>query len=191
MKNAIVLHGTGGSPDNNWFKWLESELTNMGLQVWRPALPNPDLPSLKNNVEFLLANCPFAINDETLVIGHSSGAILALILAQSNPGPLGGVVAVSVFHDNSLNWDKNAKLFDVDFDWQAIKEGASKLLFIHSDNDPYVPLDQAQYVADNCQAELLVIPGQGHFNLEQSPEYKAFPKLIEILEEKNYVPRVQ
>lgn len=184
MKNAIILHGTGGTPDSNWFQWLKTQLEKAGMQVWLPALPNADLPSLKENTAFLLAECPFAITGETLVIGHSSGAILALILAQSNPVALGGVVAVSVFHDNSLGWEKNARLFDVDFDWPAIKVKAGKLLFIHSDNDPYVPLEQAKYVADNCQAEILVIPGQGHFNLEQSPQYEQFPRLLEILQER-------
>jgi predicted alpha/beta hydrolase family esterase len=187
VKNAIILHGTGGSPDSNWFQWLKSELEAKGLQVWLPALPNPDLPSLKANIDFLLTHCPFPINADTLVVGHSSGAILALILAQSNSVPLGGIVAVSVFHDNSLGWEKNAKLFDVDFDWPAIKAKSGKLLFIHSDTDPYVPLDQAKYVSNNCDAEMIVIPGQGHFNLEQSPNYRQFPRLIEIMEEKHYV----
>jgi predicted alpha/beta hydrolase family esterase len=56
------------------------------------------------------------------------------------------------------------------------------LLFIHSDNDPYVPLDQAQFVSTNTGAEMVVVPGEGHFNLERSDGYKQFPKLLEILE---------
>ncbi|MGF7229676.1 MAG: RBBP9/YdeN family alpha/beta hydrolase [Candidatus Saccharibacteria bacterium] len=126
-------------------------------------------------------NCPFPINEETLIIGHSSGAILALILAQENVTPIGKIVAVSVFHDNSLNWDANARLFDVMFDWQKIKDHVQDLTFVHSDDDPYVPLSQAQYVADHCGARLIMIPGQGHFNLEKSKEYLAFPRLLELL----------
>lgn len=187
MKNAIILHGTLGSPDGNWFGWLKTELENMGLQVWLPQLPHAEQPSLKEWADFIHARCPFAIDEETLVVGHSSGAILSLVLAQQNNTPIGGVVAVSVFHDNSLGWEPNNRLFDVTFDWKAIQKNATKLLFVHSDNDPYVPLEQAQYVVNNCEAELIVVPGEGHFNLEQSPDYKAFPKLIDILEEKHYV----
>lgn len=181
MKNAIILHGTMGSPEGNWFKWLESELKKQGMTVWLPALPHPEQPSLREWAEFVQANCPFAINDETLIVGHSSGAILALIITQQNPGRVGKVIAVSVFPDNSLGWEPNSKLFDVDFDWRVIRAKARQLLFIHSDNDPYVPLHQARYVADNCEAELKLLPGQGHFNLEQSPDYKAFPQLLAFL----------
>lgn len=181
MKTAIILHGTLGSPEGNWFQWLKDQLETKGLQVWLPQLPHAEQPSLHEWASFVQKECPFAINEETLIVGHSSGAILALILAQQNPEPIGQIVCVSVFHDNSLQWEPNNKLFDVAFDWPAIRANAKKLLFIHSDDDPYVPLGQAQFVADSCQAELITIPSQGHFNLEQSEEYKKFPKLLEII----------
>ncbi|HYH75142.1 MAG TPA: alpha/beta hydrolase [Candidatus Saccharimonadales bacterium] len=189
FKNAIILHGTMGSPDINWFQWLKTELTTRGLQMWLPQLPNPSQPSLRQEADYVQAECPFAINQETLVIGHSSGAILALILAQENQVPIGAVVAVSVFHDNSLKWDANNSLFDVAFDWAAIQQGAGQLLFVHSDNDPYVPLEQAQFVADNCQAEMVVVPGEGHFNLERSEAYRAFPRLLALLDQKEILRR--
>jgi uncharacterized protein len=186
-KNAIILHGTMGSPEGNWFAWLKSELEARGIETWLPELPHPEHPSLREESEFVRANCPFAIGSDTLVIGHSSGAILALILAQQNAEPIGGVVAVSVFHDNALNWVANDRLFDLPFDWRAIKANTPQLLFIHSDNDRYVPLDQAKFVADHCATELIVVPGQGHFNLEQSADYVRFPKLMDILSEQRLV----
>jgi predicted alpha/beta hydrolase family esterase len=182
LKNAIILHGTQGSPDTNWFAWLKDELEQKGLEVWLPQLPHAEKPSLREEADFVHQNCPFTLDEGTLIVGHSSGAILALILAQENGNQIGQVVCVSVFHDNSLKWEANDRLFDVSFDWDVIIDNTKKLLFVHSDNDPYVPLDQAQYVADNCHADLKVIPGQGHFNLEKSPDYKAFPELLKIIE---------
>jgi len=87
MKNTIILHGTLGSPDGNWFKWLKNELETKKSQVWLPMLPHAEQPSLKDWAEYVHANCPFAIDEETLIVGHSSGAILALILAQQNNKP--------------------------------------------------------------------------------------------------------
>jgi predicted alpha/beta hydrolase family esterase len=182
IKTAIILHGTLGSPSGNWFQWLKGELETKGIKVWLPQLPHPERPSLLEWSNFVQRECPFTINEETLIVGHSSGAILSLVLAQNNFEPIGGIVAVSVFHDNSLQWEPNNKLFDVSFEWEAIRANVKKLLFLHSDDDPYIPLNQAQYVADNCHAKLIMIPGQGHFNLEKSEEYKQFPKLLEIIE---------
>jgi len=181
MKNAVILHGTTGSPEGNWFQWLKGQLEAEGLQVWLPSLPHPEHPSLREAADFVHEHCPFPINVDTLIVGHSSGAILGLILAQENKAKIGGLVAVSVFYDNSLGWDANDRLFDVPFDWPAIRANANKLLFVHSDDDPYVPLEQAQFVADNCKGEIVVLPGQGHFNLEKSEEYRAFPKLLELI----------
>lgn len=182
MKTAIIFHGTLGSPQGNWFQWIKKELESRGFTVWLPELPHADQPSLRSWVEFIRRECPFAINEDTLIVGHSSGAILALIIAQNNFEPIGGIVAVSVFHDNSLKWEPNNKLFDVNFEWDAIHANAKKLLFVHSDNDPYVPLEQAQFVANNCQAEMMVLPEEGHFNLERSEAYREFPKLVELME---------
>lgn len=187
MKTAVILHGTLGSPEGNWFRWLEAQLKEKGLTVWLPQLPDAGQPRLSAWSAYVRQNCPFPIDEDTLIIGHSSGAILALILAQQNIRPVGGVVAVSVFHDNSLKWEANNSLFDVPFDWQAIRTHAKRLLFVHSNNDPYVPLPQAQFVANNCKAALVVLPSQGHFNLEQSPAYAQFPKLLELLAEKKFL----
>lgn len=187
MKRVVILHGTLGSPEGNWFRWLEHELLDRGFEVWLPALPYAEQPSLSWWSRFVWENRPFELDQDTLVIGHSSGAILALILAQQSSVRLGATVAVSVFYDNSLGWEPNAKLFDVPFDWQAIRAHAGPMLCIHSDNDPYVPLGQAQFVADACGAEMLLIPGQGHFNLEQSPDYVAFPRLMRLLQERHWI----
>jgi len=181
-KRVIILHGTMGSPEGNWFRWLQKELQDRGYEVWLPVLPHAEQPSLREWADYVHEHAPFQLDEQTLIIGHSSGAILALIAAQESSVSLSGVVAVSVFHDNSLNWDANSRLFDIPYDFEAIKRNAPKLLFIHSDNDPYVPLEQAQYVSEKCGSNTLVIPGQGHFNLEQSPGYAKFPKLIEVLE---------
>lgn len=187
MKTAIILHGTLGSPDGNWFQWLKTELEKRGLEVWLPQLPHAEQPRLSEWRQFVQKECPFAINEDTLIVGHSSGAILALIIAQHVTGSIGAIVDVSVFHDNSLQWEPNDALFDVDFDWPVIRGGVNRLLFVHSDDDPYVPLDQAQYVADQCRAELVVIHSQGHFNLEKSEEYRAFPRLIQLIEQKGII----
>lgn len=184
MKRAVILHGTMGSPVGNWFRWLETMLKSRGYKVWLPTLPHAEQPSLSEWIEFVGNNSPFPLDEDVLIIGHSSGAILGLLLLQSG-FTVGAFVGVSIFLDNSLQWDPNNRLFDVPFIWDKLTNTTTRRIIINSETDPYVPIEQAKTIAKNTNTELLVIPKQGHFNLEQSEDYKQFPKLIEILEERN------
>lgn len=185
MKTAILFHGTSGNSNSSWLQWFKTKLERHGTKVWVPDLPKADNPSLNEWAEHVKTNSPFSIDKETTLIGHSAGAVLALILAQLYP--VKQTVSVGVFKDLSflheaLNWHANDRFFDIDFDFDTIKRNVSSRLFIHSDNDPYCPLEQAEYLAKQVDGKLVVLKGQGHFNTESDPKYKAFPELLELIE---------
>ncbi|QQS20058.1 alpha/beta hydrolase [Candidatus Saccharibacteria bacterium] len=187
-RKAVILHGTEGYTEGNWFRWLETQLKRKAYDVWLPQLPNSEHPSLRKWLDFVHENAPFPLAEDTVLIGHSSGASLALLIAQENPTKLKSVVCVSVFTNEcgksvATDWEANAKLFDVPYNWPKITEKVeNQIVIVHSDDDPYVPLKQAEYIAGKLGAALTVIPGQGHFNLEKSHEYSIFPLLIDLLD---------
>ena len=188
MKKAIILHGTQGSPDGNWFRWLEERLKAKHVEVWLPHLPHAEQPSLAEWFEFVSSGCPFIPDEDTIVIGHSSGAALTLVVAGKMR--VGAIVAVSPFVPMSsmysgTEWEANARLFDVDFDWDAIKTNAAKRLVVCSDDDPYSPMSVFHYISEQINAETQLISEQGHFNLEKSATYREFPALVNLLEERN------
>ena len=182
MKQALILHGTDATPASNWFTWLKEQLEQDGYKVWLPQLPNSDKPNIKAYNQFLLANQDFEFNDETIIIGHSSGAVEALSLLQHLPEgkKIKATFLVSAFRDD-LGWDALTDLFTEPFDFEIIRTKADKFVFLHSDNDPYCPIEHAQYLAEKVGGELIVKPGQGHFNTEISEQYKAFPELLESI----------
>jgi len=53
---------------------------------------------------------------------------------------------------------------------------------VHSDNDPYIPIEQAKFLSTESNGKLIELEGQGHFNTESYSDYKQFPELIEIIE---------
>ena len=182
MKQALILHGTDATPASNWFAWLNERLEQDGYKVWLPQLPDSDKPNTKTYNQFLLSNQGFDFNNETIIIGHSSGAVEVLSLLQHLPEgkKVKTVFLVSAFKDD-LGWNALKDLFAEPFDFEIIRTKAGKFIFLHSDNDPYCPVEHAQYLAEKVGGELVIKSGQGHFNTEISEKYKAFPELLEII----------
>jgi predicted alpha/beta hydrolase family esterase len=185
MKNAIILHGTGNTPEGNWFRWLEKQLQERGYEVWLPHLPDAEVPNAEKYNKLLL-NHGFDFNKETILVGHSSGSVAILNLLQELPdaAKIRASFLVGAFK-GPLGRDTRSELFPKPFDFEKIKSRCGKFVFIHSDNDPYCPLEDAEFLSEKLGGELVVEKGQGHFNLETGPQYKQFPLLLELIDKQS------
>lgn len=183
MSKYLILHGTDASPSSNWFMWLKGVLIGKGHEVWLPQLPASEQPNTKTYTDFILSNDQFVTDGETTLIGHSSGAVEILYLMQHLPdeSAVQAVVLVSAFKDN-LDQQNLAGLFTEPLDFPKIKDTCQNITFIHSDDDPYVPLEHATYLAEQTDGELIVFEKQGHFNTELGPHYKQFPELLQFID---------
>lgn len=187
MKKAVILHGTGGSPEGNWFRWLESQLFTRGYQVWVPRLPLADSPNLAEWAEYVMENSPFDIDNQTVVIGHSSGGTLAILLAAELR--FARVLAIAPFIPAeepyaATSWGPNTRLFEeIDFEklLTQVKHSGNKISLLYSDDDPYVPEFIPEVIAEMIDAEKILMRSQGHFNLEKSEKYRCFPELLAII----------
>lgn len=185
MKKALILHGTSGSSQENWFPWLKDQLEERGYQVWVPDLPRADVPNFECYNEYILGNAPFELDVETILVGHSSGAVAILGLLHALP-PETVVYAsylVGSFKDD-LGWDALKELFVKPLDFEKIKKKSRLWYFIHSDDDPYCPLEHAEYLHGQIGGDLLVLPGQKHFSIGTYGEaYRQFPYLLRHIAE--------
>lgn len=182
MKNALILHGTNNDSQKNWFQWLSGELQKRGFKTWVPDLPGADCPNPKIYNEFLL-NSQWDFNSESLIVGHSSGAVEILNLLQHLPDnvSINTAILVGAFMDD-LGAGELRHLFDEEFNFEKLKTKAQRFIFIHSDNDPYCPLEHAEYLSEKLGAELIVLPGEAHFSISTAGDkYKEFPLLIELI----------
>lgn len=182
----ILLHGTDGDENSNWIPWLKMQLEKRGHEVFAPSLPDSAYPNGEKWVDYILENVPFDFDEETVVVGHSAGAALIPMLLQKLPEgtKIRKAILVSGFHD-TLGWDKLKVLQNIVVDYDRAQQKANEIVLLHSDNDPYVELEQAEWLAEKLNGELRVIKGQGHFNLGTSPKYKEFPKLLAVILKEN------
>lgn len=183
MKNALILHGTDNNSQGNWFPWLKNELETKGWKVWVPDLPDSGIPNTKKYIKLISSNQDWDFNSESFLIGHSAGAVTILGLLQnlSADVQVDTCILIGSFKNN-LGTKEFDGLFEEPFDFEKIKKHAKKFIFIHSDNDPYCPLEHAEYLAKKLDGKLIVMKGQGHFNLEISPKYRKFPELLELIQ---------
>lgn len=181
MKNALIIHGVGGYPEENWFMWLKEKLERKGYKVWLPQLPNCDRPDVDLHNKFLLSG-EFDFNNETILIGHSSGAVETLSLLDNLPygKKIKKAILVAGFIDN-LNREALDGLFIHKFNYDNIKSKVDEIVLVHSDDDPYVPLEHGKFLKKVLNAKLIIKKGQKHFSIGSfGKKYKEFPLILEL-----------
>jgi uncharacterized protein len=183
MKNALILHGTGDSSKANWFGWLGKQLEKKDWKVWIPDLPRAEKPNIQKYNKHILANKKWEFGEDSVIIGHSSGAVATLGLLQVLPDGVrvDTCYLVGVFRDD-LGWEALDELFNESFDYEKIRASAKRFVFVHSDNDPYCPLEHAEYLSEKLGGELIVMSGEKHFSISTvGDKYEQFPELLEMI----------
>lgn len=177
----LILHGTGGAPDGNWFPWLARELRLSGHSVLIPQLPTPAGQTLEN----WTATFQQSVGDLTanmVLVGHSMGVGFALRLLERASCSVRGCLFVSGWEGllNSEEFDPLIKSFyRGPFDYAHIQRSMGECRLYHGDNDPYVPLSLGESLAENLNAPLTVVHDGGHLNSESG--YVKFPALLQDL----------
>lgn len=185
MKQAILLHGTGGSDtDYFWFEDTKKFLEQNGYAVWWPLLPNTNKPSLQETVEYIEEKMP-AVDEDSIIIAHSSACPLILHMLQYLQIQLKQVVLVAGYYQ-SISDESTSMLPSGGFEWDEIRNKAQNFVFINSDNDPWKCNDeQARGAAEALQAPLIINFGQGHMGSASFKQpYREFPLLKKLLEVK-------
>ncbi len=179
ISKVVIFHGTDGSPQGIWIPWLKSELEKSGVKVWAPVLPGNEKPNIDTYNEYILKNKPWEFDNNTAVVGHSSGSVEILGLLEKLPKTekIGLSILVATFVGD-LGWPE-LKSLNRKFDYKKIKEKCDNFLVIHSDDDPYCPLDGAKQIADNLEAKFVLLKNRQHF----SGDTKEFPELLKELKE--------
>jgi hypothetical protein len=162
----VIIHGTGGNPQENWFPWLAESVRTRGMDAIAPQFPTPAGQSPRTWLETFDAEVG-EVDNRTVLVGHSIGAAFVLRVLEQARRPVGGCVLVSGFLGQIGNDDfdpLNAPFFAEPFDWDAIRENAGTVRLFYGSNDPYVPRAAADLLADGMGSELEVVPEGGHLN---------------------------
>jgi len=188
MRNIFIIHGSYGSPQENWFPWLKKELSKLGHRVFVPQFPVP--PADKQDSSYgghklsewieTLNDYKKYIDSETIFIAHSRGCVFTYqYLAKINPS-ISATFLIAPWI-NFLWYPKNNKKIDsfhkIPFDWKQIKKGSRYFEIYQSTNDD-TPVSEGKEIAKKLEAKLVIVKNAGHFNFSSDKKFKEFPTLL-------------
>ena len=174
---VIICPGNGCSNirQSNWYGMLYAELTRRDIPCVCKDFPDPLharrdrwIPFIRSMVE------KHATNDSVVLVGHSSGAQATLRYTEQYPA-VGSVLVAATYsdlgdpHERASGYypqptsdgkeETNPYLFD------AMKTNCPKWYQFHSDDDPFIPLREAELIRDGLGLTdtYHMLPGRSHF----------------------------
>ena len=161
---VIILPGNGCTPvrDVNWYGWLENILMNSDLFSEVLLRDMPDPIEAKESIWIPFIENVLGVNENTIVIGHSSGAVAAMRLLEKHN--ILGCVLVSACHtDLGCESERISNYYSRPWDWDLIRSHAQWIIQYHSTDDPFIPREEADHVAANLHSEYTCFENRQHF----------------------------
>jgi uncharacterized protein len=163
----IVAPGNGGcgkrTQDCNWYGWFHGEMLKRGHDSICCNWPDPYICHQSKWIPFCVKE--LKCDEHTIVVGHSTGALMAMRLAETQK--VGGLILVSAAHtDLGDEGERASGYFDTAWDWESQKKNAGFIHQFHSKDDHLIPVAEARFVAHHLKGPNHVyeeLDGYSHF----------------------------
>ncbi len=176
MKRIFIIHGWTSTPKSNWKPWLKIALEKRGFKVLVPVMPDTNRPKIGVWVKHL-AKIVGTPDNDCYFIGHSVGCqtILRYLQSQLKNVKVGGVIFVAgwvhlkpeAFEDVSDEQIMKPWI-ETPIAWRKILTHTKNFVAIFSDNDSFVPIEDAKIFRENLGAKIIIEHKKGHFSSEDS-----------------------
>lgn len=163
----IVAPGNGGCgkriKECNWYAWFHDEMLKRGHDSICCNWPDPYICHQSKWIPFCVKE--LKCDENTIVVGHSTGALMAMRLAETQK--VGGLILVSAAHtDLGDEGERASGYFDTPWDWESQKRNAGFIHQFHSKDDHLIPVAEARFVAKQLKGPNHVydeLDGYSHF----------------------------
>lgn len=174
VKRAFLIHGWGGSPRGDWIPWLKNKLEESRFTVFVPAMPDTNRPKIEAWVS-CLAKTIGTPDKNCYFIGHSIGCQTILRYLESLPKEVevGGIVFIAGwFHLNPIAFEEKddkkiaSPWLKTPIKWENILTHTKNSVAILSDNDLFVPIEDAKIFKEKLGAKIIIEHNKGHFRTD-------------------------
>ena len=159
-------------PETSGCLCLERELSAIGLDVINRTFPD----NVKARARFWL---PFleqlGAAEDTILIGHSSGAVAAMRYAETHR--LLGSILVGVCHTDLGDGGEAASGYAWSpWQWEQIRANQQWIAIYQSSDDPLIPVAEARFVAAQLKCSYFESTDRGHFM-----DSREFPEVVQFV----------
>lgn len=169
---VVIIHGYKGSSKTNFIPWLKSTLEKRGLEVVAPELPNSAAPTEAEQVAEVLRLGKF--DENTVVIGHSLGAIVAMKAIMKAGVKISGLVLIAAAKDPKTSNNRALpyhKTFDWNFDFEKINKLSCGRIAVLSDTREGDRMEYLKNLSKKLNAALIEAESVAeHFCATEEPE---------------------
>ncbi|HVC58695.1 MAG TPA: alpha/beta fold hydrolase [Candidatus Acidoferrales bacterium] len=171
MTTAIIIHGWSAEPTSDWFPWLRKELEQLGIKCIIPKMPNTDAPEISEWVAEL-SSVMQGVGGDIIFVGHSIGCQTIIRYLERTEGTLkaDAIFVAGWINQLMLVEDQDAKIarpwLTLPIDWKMVRPHISKSVAIFSEDDPYVPLTEAEVFKRELDSKIIVEKDKGHYSLD-------------------------
>lgn len=160
-------NGCGQIQRANWYMWLKRALESRGYEVHCQSMPDPNEAKESSWIPFILDT--LKADENTILVGHSSGAEAGMRLAEKHK--LKGLILVSACHtDLGMESEAISGYYNRPWEWERIRANCQWIVQFHSTDDPFIPVAEARHVAKNLQSEYIEHTKRGHYLSMDMPD---------------------
>jgi len=164
---------------SNWYSWFAHEMRQRSGVTECVLRDFPDPYQCKESVWTPFVTNDVGLDEDTIIVGHSTGAACAMRLLESEPKraamvsttpsstSLRGVVLVAAaYTDMGVESERRSEYFNRPWNWEKMKQGANKIALFHGTDDPLIPVAEARFIAEKLKGdnfEYYEMMGASHF----------------------------
>ena len=157
----VFVHGNGArSWKFAWSPWLKTELEKQGYETFFETMPDSIVARGKYWIPFLKEFAKVGQND--CIVGWSSGAVCAMRYAEENKIK-GSILVSPSYTDMGDELEKESGYFEKAWDWDKIKQNQEKIALVYSEDDPFIPKDEFEHIAESLKPEVIKFSDKKHF----------------------------
>jgi uncharacterized protein len=190
MKPVVIIapgNGCNNIRKSNWYGKMHDRLTDNGILCICENFPDPLYARREKWIPFMksLVDKNTKFDDNVILVGHSSGAQATLRYCEQYQVH-GAVLVAATYSDLGDSLERNSgyypqksvpsRLEENPYLFSKMKDNCKNWYQFHSDDDPFIPLYEAEAVRDGLGLtnSYMMLPGRSHF-------FKFEPKLLEVV----------